>query len=219
MKNKIDIRIYIIIILIIILGVLLFFYFRNDSNSFSSNFEEQSQSFSLSTDVIDSEETVSNETLVSTTTSASSALTENVELHATYYLEECYVEVGDKVSSGDNILKYTNGKYLTAPYDCVITTLNIPDEEEQCTGEHYVTVSATNLLQVSLSVDESIINEFYLGQEATITISALDDKEYVGYITSISNTASNGKFEVVCEFDNDGEILLGMTASVVIYDS
>ncbi len=71
-------------------------------------------------------------------------------------------------------------------------------------------------MQVSLSVDETIVNEFYLGQEVEITISALDDKEYTGYITSISNTASNGKFTIVCEFENDGEIRIGMTAGVVI---
>ena len=37
-----------------------------------------------------------------------------------------------------------------------------------------------------------------------------------GYVTKISSTASNGRFTATVEFENDGEILLGMTANVTI---
>lgn len=209
MKRRVDFRIIIIIVLIILLGVLLYTYFHEENAE--TNFDSQStKELSLS------EESTTSETLISTSTSVDSALTENIELHATYYLEECYVEEGDKVLSGENILKYTNGKYLVAPYDCIINSLNIPEEEAKCTNEHYIEVSSNNLLKVSLSVDETIIDKFYLGQTASITISALEDKEYSGYITNISNTASNGKFTIICEFENDGNIRIGMTAGVVI---
>lgn len=36
----------------------------------------------------------------------------------------------------------------------------------------------------------------------------------IGIVTNISSTASNGKFTVTVEFENDGEIMLGMTAVV-----
>ena len=64
------------------------------------------------------------------------------------------VEEVDTVKKGENILKYTNGTYLVAPYDSVITEM--------------------------------------------------------------SNTASNGKFTVTVEFDNDGDVMLGMTAGINI---
>ncbi len=31
---------------------------------------------------------------------------------------------------GANIIKYTNGKYLVAPYDCYITELELPNTDE-----------------------------------------------------------------------------------------
>ena len=37
------------------------------------------------------------------------------------------VEEDDTVKKGENILKYSNGTYLVAPYDCVITEINIPE--------------------------------------------------------------------------------------------
>ena len=162
-------------------------------------------------------ETVTTEssTTISTSAEVTSALTESIELHTTYYLEECYVEEDDEVSAGGNLLMYTNETYLTAPYDCVINTLNVPNEGEEC-NNNYIQISSTSLLAVSISVDETTVESLSLGQEAEITISAYEDKVITGYITSISNTASGGNFTVVIEFDNDGDIKLGMTAEIVI---
>ena len=75
-------------------------------------------------------------TKVSSTSEVKSALIENVELHATYYLEETYVEANSFVAKGEKILKYTNGTYLKAPYDCYIVELNIPNEEGKCLNSH-----------------------------------------------------------------------------------
>lgn len=143
-------------------------------------------------------------------------MSENIELHATYYLEESYAQTNQTIKAGENILKYTNGTYLTAPYDCVVTEINIPNEEEKCTNEHYIEISSVNSLQVQFKVDETKIESIELGKEATIKVEAYEDKTLQGYVTNISSTASNGKFTVTVEFENDGEILLGMTANVTI---
>lgn len=191
---------------------MLYFYFKdNDSSDFDK------MNFDFSEIVSEANNNLSfNETILSTTSEVKSSLTENVELHATYYLEESYVTTNQKIKSGENILKYTNGKYLTAPYDCVITNINIPNEEGQCTNEHYIEISSVNNLQVQFRIDETKVNSIKLGQEATIEIGAYENKILQGYITKISSTASNGRFTVTVEFENDGEILLGMTANVTI---
>lgn len=119
-------------------------------------------------------------------------------------------------STGENILKYTNGIYLTAPYDCVVTEINIPDIQGKCTNEHYVKISSNNNLIVQFSVDETNINSISLGQTAQIQISAYENKVIEGVVTNISNTASNGKFTITVGFENDGEIMMGMTATVTI---
>ena len=210
MKRKVDFRIPIIIILTIILIIMLCFYFKDDNytdfGKMNFDFSEMSGDFTNN----------SNKTILSTTSEIASSLTENIELHATYYLEESYVKTNQKIKSGENILKYTNGKYLTAPYDCVITNINIPDEEGQCTNEHYIEISSINSLQVQFKIDETKVDSINLGQEATIEIGAYEGKKIQGYVTKISSTASNGSFTVTVEFENDGEILLGMTANVTI---
>ena len=212
MKGKIDFRIPIIIILTIILIIMLYFYFKDDNmqamGNMDFNFSDISEMLNNNSE--------SNKTILSTTSEIASSLTENIELHATYYLEESYVETNQKIKSGENILKYTNGNYLTAPYDCVITNINIPDEESQCTNEHYIEISSINSLQVQFRIDETKVNTIKLGQEANIEIEAYENKTLKGFVTKISSTASNGKFTITVEFENDGEILLGMTANVTI---
>ena len=144
-----------------------------------------------------------------------SAISENVELHATYYLSEVYVEEKQYVEKGANILKYTNGTYLTAPYDCYIVELNLPEIEGKCLNSHYVQIESKNMLSVLMKVDESQINNLDIGKEATIEVTAID-KKYTGYITHIGSIATNGKFDVTIEFENDGNVMIGMTADVEI---
>lgn len=209
MKGKIDFRIFIIIVLIVILSIMCYFYFKEDNVQFSQDNMINNTDFN-STNI------TTNTTIVNTTSEVSSGLTENLELHATYYLEECYVEVNQLVKAGENILKYTNGTYLTSPYDCVITELNIPNNEEKCTNEDYIKIASNNILKVQFNVDETEINNISLGQEANIQISAYENKILEGVVTNISSTASNGKFTVTVEFDNDGEVMIGMTAVITI---
>ncbi len=152
---------------------------------------------------------------LSSNSEVKSALTENVELHATYYLSEVYVEEKQFVEKGTNILKYTNGTYLTAPYDCYIVELNLPDIEGKCLNSNYVQIESKNMLSVSMNVDETQIDKISVGTEATIEVTAIS-KEYTGYVTHIGSIANNGKFEVTIEFENDGSALIGMTSSVEI---
>ena len=93
---------------------------------------------------------------------------------------------------------------LVAPYDCVITEINIPESGEKCTNEHYVKVASNNTLSVSL------------GQSTNVSFSAFEDKSLEAVVTNVSSTASNGKFTVTVEFDNDGDVMLGMTAEVCL---
>ena len=77
-------------------------------------------------------------------------------------------------------------------------------------------VSSNNNLAVQIQVDESIIDEISIGQEAQIEVPAFEDKKITGKVTKISNTASGGKFTVTIEFQGDEEIKIGMSANVEI---
>ena len=71
-------------------------------------------------------------------------------------------------------------------------------------------------LQLNISVDETEINQIKKGQEVKIEISALD-KSFTGKITSVNQagTYSNSgtTFSAVVEFENDGNVKIGMSAS------
>lgn len=215
MKTKINFRIPIIIILTIILIIMCYLYFKDNINSEFNNMQFDMMS---NLENIQENEAIStgNTTIFSATSEVSSGLTEKLELHATYYLEKSYVKTNQLVKLGENILKYTNGKYLTAPYDLIITEINIPEEDAKCSNEHYITVSSNNTLKVQFRVDETKISNINLGQVAEIEISAYEDKMLEGIVTNISSTASNGKFTVTVEFENDGEVMIGMTSIVTI---
>ena len=198
-----------IIILMAIVGTVTFFIgkqigLNTDISSVNVNVEEV---------------TVGTKTINKTLTSSGeikSASAEKLELSTSYYYETICVEEDDIVKKGENIIKYTNGTYLKAPYDCVITQINIPSEGGKCTNEHYIEISSNNILKVKVKIDESKINLITLGQNAIVEVSSYEDKEIEGNITNISNTASNGKFTVTIEFENDGEVMIGMSALVTI---
>lgn len=198
-----------IIILMAIVGTVTFFIgkqigLNTDTSSASTTIEEV---------------TVGTQTIKKTLTSSGeiqSANTEKLELDTSKYYETMCVEEDDTVNEGENLLKYTDGTYLTAPYDCVITELNIPNNEEKCTNENYIKITSNNILKVQFNVDETEINNISLGQEASIQISAYENKILEGVVTNISSTANNGKFTVTVEFDNGGEVMIGMTAVITV---
>lgn len=218
--KKVDFRIIIIIILIIVEFVMCYLYFKNKDISTSENMQLMDSNINFS-ESNDSQENISNnkETnsiQISSTAEVTSGLTEKLGLHATYYLEESYVQTNQLVKAGENILKYTNGTYLIAPYDCVVTEINIPENSKKCTNEHYIQISSNNNLTVQFKVDETKISNVKLGQEASIKISAYDEKTINGAVTNISSTATNGKFTVTVEFENDEDVRIGMTATVTL---
>lgn len=214
MKEKFEIRVIAIFVLIIILAVMLVIYFRNENNTFSGLNLSTNRDINVEENV--EEQSSSSGTKITSSGQISSALTENISLHATYYLEESYIQENKEIKEGENILKYTNGEYLTAPYDCVIISSNLPEVEGQCTNQHYVQISSTQRLAVQVNVSEDYINEIEVGDTANITVSAYDNLEVTGYVTKISSSAQNGSFTATIEFDNSDNILIGMSATITI---
>jgi multidrug resistance efflux pump len=68
---------------------------------------------------------------------------------------------------------------------------------------------------VTMSIDETNINSVSVGTEATIEVTSLG-KTYTGYVTNIASTGSNGKFQIEIEFENDGDVMIGMSSTVSI---
>ena len=104
-------------------------------------------------------QTISKE--LSSSLQVSSGLAEKVEVHATYYFSELLVEKNVYVTEGTNLLRYTNGTYLVAPYDLVITNYSLPESGEMCTNSHYIEVQTTETLASSIEINESDMRVHY----------------------------------------------------------
>ncbi len=202
---------FIIFLLIAILVVIIFITTKEDDfTETTTDTSSYTETTVVKTDIVNS---LSDSSYVAT------GLKETKTLHNTYYFKKIYYEINQQIKEGENIIKYTNGKYLTAPYDCVITEISVPNEGEVCTDKHYIVIKSTNTLSISSSIDEDELSKISVGQEAEITIEALN-KTVTGYVTKIDNTgtysSSGSKFGVTVTFENDGNILLGMTAKCSI---
>lgn len=163
------------------------------------------------------------QTIENTLTSSGEMLsggTEKLELSTSKYFKTMCVEEDDIVLAGENILQYSNGTYLTAEYDCLIDSYSVPETGSKCTSSNYVSVQNLETMTMEVQISESEINKVAKGQEVEIQLSAIEDKTYTGTITSINNagtySSSGTTFSATIEFENDGEILLGMSAKCSI---
>lgn len=210
-KSKLKKKIFIFLIMVIVLTLIFFLGMQMGINK-ASNEEKTITTIS--------EIEVENRTIQKTLTSSGqieSAKTEKLELNTSKYFNTMCVETDDTVEEGDNILEYTDGTYLTAPYNCIITSYNVPENGNLCDDENYIEVQSLDELQISLSINESEINSVKEEQEVNITLTADENKEYTGKIATIDSvgTYSSGgsTFAAKVEFENDGNIKIGMTAS------
>ena len=150
----------------------------------------------------------------------SSGTTEQLSLTTTKYFTTMCVEEDEYVAEGDNILQYSDGTYLTAPYDLVISSYSVPDTGSICTSSNYVEVQSLEDLYMTLSIDESEIGSVKVGQAATITLNANEDTEYTGTITKINEigtySSSGSTYTATLSIENDGNIKIGMSASCTI---
>ena len=148
------------------------------------------------------------------------AKTENLTLNTSKYFATMLVEEDDIVKSGENILQYTDGTYLTAPYDLVISSINAPSANSIATSSHYIEVKNLSDLKISLSINESEIGNLAAGSEVEIALTADNTKKYTGKISKIgavgSYSSSGSTFTVEVELKNDGNIKLGMSANCTI---
>ena len=163
-------KILIIILIILLTGGAFFVGWQVGLNT------EESK-----TKTIITEETVSKHDIKKTLTSSgqvSAKTTEKLELTTTKYFKAMCVEDDDTVLGGENILEYTNGTYLTAPYDLVIENISVPDTESKCTSSNYVEVSNLTTLQTTISISENEIGELKKGQEVEI-IDCKPNQDYI----------------------------------------
>lgn len=210
MKNKYRKIIVIgIIIFVIIVGSIFF----KSSGAEETKIVETSQK----------EATVTSQTIITTLTApgeVQSAIQEKLTLNTGYYYLNMCAEENELVKKGNNLLKYTNGTYLTAPYDCVILEYSVPTTKEICTESNYVYIASTENLYMDINIGEDQIGKISVGQEVEIVANYDESKTYKGTISKINaiGTHSSGRttFAAIASIENDDSLKLGMSATCTV---
>ena len=110
---------------------------------------------------------------------------------------------------------------LTAPFDGVITAVNIQAGDQVNPGTIAFRLDDVSRLMVDLQVSEIDVNSVAIGQEVILTYDAVLAREYHGQVVEISpvgiESGSVVSFAVTVELtDADAAVRPGMTASVEI---
>lgn len=96
-------------------------------------------------------------------------------------------------------------------------------EEQEASGSSEVaafTLAASDTMVLAVNVDELDINSVDLGQEAKITLDAIEGEEFSGTVTkigsSVSSSAGVAKYTVKITIPKDQRMREGMNASAVV---
>ena len=107
---------------------------------------------------------------------------------------------------------------ITAEYDCILSSLPVAVGDKLSAAATLCTLSGTGGYSMTLSIDELDISSVALGQDATITLDALEG-EFSGKVTNISYAGSGSyvtSYTVTVTTDPIEGALPGMSASVEI---
>lgn len=210
MKKK---KVILVLLFICFSTIFLVFTFYNENNAIEngSTIEMQENTSIASLNSIKTSLTTSGEIV--------SSNTEKISLNTDYSFSTMCVEEGESVTEGQKLIKYTNGTYLQAPYNCVLISSSLPEKEEICTSSNYVELKSLDSLAMSLQIDESEINKVSIGDEAEIEITSTNEI-LTGYVTQISEvgtySTSGSTFSAIVSFENNGNLKIGMSASCTI---
>jgi HlyD family secretion protein len=110
---------------------------------------------------------------------------------------------------------------LVAPFDGVISQLNVKQGEQSTNGLPAVVLTDLNGFTMKVLVDEIDVRQVAVGQSVRLSIDALPDAEITGKVTKISPSAANVNnvvaYEVTIVPDpTDEPLRAGMSATAII---
>lgn len=209
MKNNKKAIILFFCIVIVLLGIFLSKKSNADTSKIVESMEQVAE--------------VSNQTIITTLTApgeVQSANIEKISLNTNYYFLTMCAEKEEYVKKGSNLLMYTSGTYITAPYDCVIMEYSVPTAKSICTSNNYILIASVEDLYMDINISEDKIDKISSGQEVEIIVNYDESKVYTGLISKINaiGTRSSGgtKFAAIASLKNDGNLKIGMSATCTV---
>lgn len=196
-----------------IIIILLVIFFSKKSNADTSKIVENKEQIAE----------VSNQTIITTLTApgeVQSANVEKISLNTSYYFLTMCAEKEEYVKKGSNLLMYTNGTYIAAPYDCVIMEYSVPTAKSICSSNNYISIASVEDLYMDINISEDKIDKISSGQDVEIIVNYDESKVYTGLISKINAIGTHGlsgtNFAAIASLKNDGNLKLGMSATCTV---
>ncbi|MCM2981718.1 HlyD family efflux transporter periplasmic adaptor subunit [Niallia circulans] len=201
-------------VLVIGTGIGSYYYFSND-NQTEVRAQARTQTATAEAGDVEIE--------VSGTGSIAAINKETFTAEGNATVDEVLVEAGDKVEKGDELVTFENDTLdpIVATFSGEITALNVEEDGNVSMGTEIVTVTDYDNLEMVVNVDELDISKVKAGQAVNVKVSALEDKEFTGKVTSVakeanSDSTSVAKYAVAVKITKPSGLLVGMTAEATI---
>lgn len=130
-------------------------------------------------------------------------------------IEEIYVNEGDQLIKGKPLLKLSDSKIFTAPFDGTVTKLPYTVGETIFPNATILTITDLSDLFILVSLEQEGALRILPHQKCVFSFESLRGEKFEGKVQSIY--PDNGEFLVRIQADNlPKQILPGMTADVAI---
>ncbi|MBR1559494.1 MAG: HlyD family efflux transporter periplasmic adaptor subunit, partial [Clostridia bacterium] len=130
-----------------------------------------------------------------------------------------YVEAGEKVKSGDRLVRLSNGETVKASIDGTVNTLDVAAGDDVTGGQQLCQVADFSTQSVSIRVDEYDIGEVSVGQTCTVTATS-QERSFDAVITAINyvsqSTGNVAYYTATADVEVDEGIYPGMQATITI---
>ena len=117
--------------------------------------------------------------------------TETVSFSTSKTFTALCVETQDAVSEGQKLAKYSDGSYLTADCDGVVSAISAPATGTVATSGNSITICPTDSVVLDITVPQDEISLVAKGDEADIIVNADTAATYAGAITYIGGAAQS----------------------------
>ena len=151
------------------------------------------------------------------------AVLENTDLQTS--LSNAEIALKNARNSLSNVEKQLDNYYITSPISGTIAYKNnklgdIISNFKTSSSNIMVTVVDNSIKKFAMEVDELDIAKVKVGQDVTITIDALEGKEYIGKVANINTIGKTNAgittYTVLIELENHSEIYSGMNVDASI---
>lgn len=134
-------------------------------------------------------------------------------------VREIYVQSGDEVKKGDQLILLSTGEVFTASFDGVVNEIRVKEGDWLWPNFQVVQICDLQHLEVSMDVDEYDVEELSIGQTCTVSVISLgiDFDTVIAHINRVSQSSGTVAFySVTCDLTVPENVLPGMQATVTL---